>query len=474
MTSNIRCPHCDHSTTLSAVGNATTVTCSDCGQPFAVARLAPIAGYSPLIRAAMIGFVVALVSSALGWLPLTGVVLTECTAEYIAFPSVAAPWAAIDLSFAGQPAVELLSLCAFPLAFSLGLLVAWRVRPSNRVEDIAAGTSAGLAASIASFTLAIGCASMIFMTVMRSVPDLQLLGRATAMRTATPRPTEPLAIHEHQAGELGKTLDFLEDEESELLWLGRHFGRKARLWKDKLQVIDVNGKFIEVRGLAGLHDDVKAILGRWGARHEPGTVHELPADGYREFWQIGEAPWPSDELEPADILVTAYPDLEAVAPEDRGMKVFGKIIADSVIGTACGIWLGVLVCVWVAGTLGVYSTAAAGYLIRRDGWCWGILMPYLELCLAGAAITAIPFVCFSSWPLLRHLILLSLLLVFVAVFLVVAVTNCWHWQPRLLFLIAIGLTFTDSPPLLTASIYVSVVVMLFVRWRWRPEATADS
>ena len=54
----------------------------------------------------------------------------------------------------------------------------------------------------------------------------------------------PLATHDYVPGGLDAALEFLKRTRSELRTL-----RKVRIWKDKLQIIDVNKDFFEVRGL---------------------------------------------------------------------------------------------------------------------------------------------------------------------------------------------------------------------------------
>src|SRR5687768_326673 len=56
--------------------------------------------------------------------------------------------------------------------------------------------------------------------------------------------SEPLATHDHVAGELSAALVFLKRTRAELRTL-----RKVRVWRERVQVIDVNGDSFELRGV---------------------------------------------------------------------------------------------------------------------------------------------------------------------------------------------------------------------------------
>src|SRR5437588_11080519 len=56
--------------------------------------------------------------------------------------------------------------------------------------------------------------------------------------------TPPRAIHDFAAGGISAALEFLKRTRWELRTL-----RKAHVWKDRLQIFDVNGDFFEVRGV---------------------------------------------------------------------------------------------------------------------------------------------------------------------------------------------------------------------------------
>ena len=82
---------------------------------------------------------------------------------------------------------------------------------------------------------------------------------------------------------------------------------------------------------------------------------------------------------PSAVLVEHYSDLAELPPDERGGRFMAKVVADQVIGSAWGVWLGLLLSLASVGTLGFCSTLAAGYLGRRGGSLRAIALPYLEL-----------------------------------------------------------------------------------------------
>src|SRR5215831_12213091 len=67
--------------------------------------------------------------------------------------------------------------------------------------------------------------------------------------------SDPRATHDYKEGGLEPTLEFLKRTRSELREL-----RKVRVWKDRLEIFDVNGDRFEVRGLGYPDADIVALL----------------------------------------------------------------------------------------------------------------------------------------------------------------------------------------------------------------------
>src|SRR5262245_49671940 len=90
--------------------------------------------------------------------------------------------------------------------------------------------------------------------------------------------TEPRATHDYAQGGLDAALEFLKRTRFELREL-----RKVRVWKDRLQVIDINQDRFEIRGLGYPDPDVAAVLRNINTNFNPQTVHDPTDQEYKEF-----------------------------------------------------------------------------------------------------------------------------------------------------------------------------------------------
>lgn len=100
-----------------------------------------------------------------------------------------------------------------------------------------------------------------------------------------------LAHHDHSAGHVPETLEFLKRIRSELRTL-----RLARVWKDRLQVIDVNGDWFEVRGVGYGDADVVALLQAVNSAFNRQTIHDPTSDDYKEFKTGRRYAWAADRV----------------------------------------------------------------------------------------------------------------------------------------------------------------------------------
>ncbi len=103
--------------------------------------------------------------------------------------------------------------------------------------------------------------------------------------------TPPLATHDHTPGDLAAAQEFVKRTRSELRNL-----RKVRIWKDRLQIIDVNKDCFEVRGLGYEHPDVVPILRMINTAFDPAKIHEPTPLEYKEFDTGRRHPWAEDRV----------------------------------------------------------------------------------------------------------------------------------------------------------------------------------
>jgi hypothetical protein len=103
--------------------------------------------------------------------------------------------------------------------------------------------------------------------------------------------SEPRATHDHAQGGLEATLEFLKRTRSELREL-----RKVRVWKDRLEIFDVNGDRFEVRGLGYPDADIVAVLNAVNTNFNPRTVHDPVDLDYKEFLTGRRRAWAEDRV----------------------------------------------------------------------------------------------------------------------------------------------------------------------------------
>ncbi len=101
----------------------------------------------------------------------------------------------------------------------------------------------------------------------------------------------PLATHDYTPGGLDAALEFLKRTRAELRTL-----RKVRVWKDKVQVIDVNKDYFEVRGVGYSDADVVPLLRNLNTAFDPQKIHEPTELEYKEFDTGRRHPWAEDRV----------------------------------------------------------------------------------------------------------------------------------------------------------------------------------
>jgi hypothetical protein len=101
----------------------------------------------------------------------------------------------------------------------------------------------------------------------------------------------PLATHDFTPGGVDAALAFLKRTRSELRSL-----RFVRVWKDKLQIYDVNKDYFEVRGIGYEHPDIVPLLKNINTAYNPDTIHAPIEAEYKEFNTGRRHPWAEDRV----------------------------------------------------------------------------------------------------------------------------------------------------------------------------------
>ena len=103
--------------------------------------------------------------------------------------------------------------------------------------------------------------------------------------------TEPKATHDFAADDVTAALEFLKRTRWELRSL-----RLARVWKDRVQVFDINGDYFEVRGVGYADADVVPLLRAVNGAFDPETIHQAPPGEYREVATGRRHTWAEDRV----------------------------------------------------------------------------------------------------------------------------------------------------------------------------------
>ncbi|HUY34118.1 MAG TPA: hypothetical protein VMV69_15325 [Pirellulales bacterium] len=101
----------------------------------------------------------------------------------------------------------------------------------------------------------------------------------------------PLAAIDYRDGQVREVLEFLKRTRSELRSL-----RKVRVWIDRVQVLDVNHDFFEIRGLGYAQADVVPVLQMVNTAYKPETLRDPTSDAYKEFDAGRRYPWAYDRV----------------------------------------------------------------------------------------------------------------------------------------------------------------------------------
>jgi hypothetical protein len=101
----------------------------------------------------------------------------------------------------------------------------------------------------------------------------------------------PLAIHDFTPDGLEQALEFLKRTRAEMRALHR-----VRVYKDRLQVFDINKDIFEVRGIGYPDADIVPLLQYVNTAFNPELIH-APIDGeYKEYGAGRRYTWAADRV----------------------------------------------------------------------------------------------------------------------------------------------------------------------------------
>ena len=101
----------------------------------------------------------------------------------------------------------------------------------------------------------------------------------------------PLATHDFAAGDLAAALEFLKRTRWELREL-----RHARVYRDRVLIVDVNKDAFEVRGVGYPDADIVPLLRAVNTAFDPQTIHAATELEYKEFATGRRHTWAEDRL----------------------------------------------------------------------------------------------------------------------------------------------------------------------------------
>lgn len=100
-----------------------------------------------------------------------------------------------------------------------------------------------------------------------------------------------LASFQFEPGKLETALQFLKRTRSELRMI-----RKLRVYRDRVQIIDVNGDWFEVEGIGYPDADVIPVLQAVNAAFNRDTICNPTTDEYKEFGAGRRYTWAADRV----------------------------------------------------------------------------------------------------------------------------------------------------------------------------------
>jgi hypothetical protein len=164
----------------------------------------------PRLRATFGPALVGLVGGAvagLAALPSVAPLCRNIAATYDKYPNLQRPWLAVSLEL---PAwlVVVAALIGLAAPVAMGAAAIWLVRPRDVWDDLAAGVTTGLAATLSAFASCLGWPVVLALVVVPSISDLTLLGNTVGEAAPAGHLSQPLVqrypdLAEVEAGHRG-------------------------------------------------------------------------------------------------------------------------------------------------------------------------------------------------------------------------------------------------------------------------------
>jgi hypothetical protein len=101
----------------------------------------------------------------------------------------------------------------------------------------------------------------------------------------------PLATYDFAQAAPDAALEFLKRTRWELRSL-----RFVRVWKDRLQIFDINGDFFEIRGVGYADADILPLLKAVNTAFDPQTIHNETSLDFKELKTGRRYPWAADRV----------------------------------------------------------------------------------------------------------------------------------------------------------------------------------
>ena len=93
--------------------------------------------------------------------------------------------------------------------------------------------------------------------------------------------TPPLATFDFAPGTVESTLEFIKRTRWEL-----RTHRFVRVFKERLQIFDVNGDYFEIRGIGYLNAEIGNLLRSVNTAFDPETIHNDLGTEYKELGRL--------------------------------------------------------------------------------------------------------------------------------------------------------------------------------------------
>ena len=103
--------------------------------------------------------------------------------------------------------------------------------------------------------------------------------------------TVPLATSDYTPGATEAALEFIKRTRWELRTL-----RFVRVFKDRLQIFDINADYFEIRGIGYPDADIVELLRAVNTAFDPETIHNDLGPEYKELKTGRAYPWAHDRV----------------------------------------------------------------------------------------------------------------------------------------------------------------------------------